>query len=379
MNWKVRYVDYPEQFFNMETEIMATLRHVLSRGDLILREQTERFEEDLARFCGARYAVGVSNCTDALHLAYRAAGIGPGDEVITVSHTFVATVEMIVHLGAEPLLVDIGDDHNIDGAKIEAAITPRTKAIVPVSLNGRCADLERISRIADKYGLAVIEDSAQALGASCDGRKAGTFGLAGCFSFYPAKLLGAYGDAGAVVTNDAQLAAKIRLLRNHGRAPSGEISCWAFNCRIDNIQAALLDLKLARLPQWLERRREIARIYDQHLRDVPGLMLPPGPDADTTRYDVFQNYEIETDGLAGLTKHLKASGIEHLRPWGGKGVHQFPALGLGRFHLPRTERLFQRAVMLPMYPELSDEDARYVADVVRQFHIARAERQRAAA
>ena len=371
MSWKVPYVNYPLQFRNMEAEIMGTVREVLAAGDLILREQTERFEENLARFCGTRYAVGVSNCTDALHLAYRAAGIGPGDEVITVSHTFVATVEMLVHIGARPVLVDIGDDHNIDPERIEAAITPRTKAIVPVSVNGRAAALDRITEIADKHGLAVIEDSAQALGAALAGRKAGSWGLAGCFSFYPAKLLGGYGDAGAVVTDDAQLAEQIRLLRNHGRRPDGQIACWAFNCRIDNLQAALLDLKLARLPSWLERRRQIARIYDESLSEVPGLHLPPGPDESADRYDVFQNYEIESDDLPGLLRHLKVQGIEHLRPWGGKGVHQFAALGLGGFQLPRTEQLFSRAVMLPMYPELTDDEVLYVAECVRDFHLLR--------
>lgn len=367
MNWKVRFVNYPLQFRNMETEIMETLRETLSRGDLILREQTEQFEQHLAEFCGTRYAVGTANCTDALHLAYRAAGIGPGDEVITVSHTFVATVEMIVDVGATPVLVDIGDDHNIDPDRIEAAITPRTKAIVPVSLNGRAAELERITEIAETHGLIVIEDSAQALGATYKGRPAGSWGQAGCFSFYPAKLLGGFGDAGAIVTDDETLAKRVRLLRNHGRGAGGDILCWAVNSRIDNIQAAVLDLKLPHLPAWLNRRREIAGLYHRELSDLPGLILPPAPDADEHHHDVFQNYELETDDLAGLSAHLMESGIEHLKPWGGKGVHQFPALGLGHFDLPRTEQLVSRALMLPMFPELTDEEVLYVAGCVRDF------------
>ncbi|MGA2502374.1 MAG: DegT/DnrJ/EryC1/StrS family aminotransferase [Tepidisphaeraceae bacterium] len=367
MDWKVKFINYPRHFASLEPEVMKTVYDVLSRGDLILRKQTEEFEQNLAAFCGTKHAVGMSNCTDALHLTYRAAGIGPGDEVITVSHTFVATVAGIVHAGATPVLVDIAGDHNMDPAKIEAAITAKTKAIVPVSLNGRACDLPRIKEIADKHGLLVLEDSAQALGATVRHRKAGGWGLAGCFSFYPAKLLGAFGDAGAVVTDDDDLAEKLRLLRNHGRTPAG-IAFWSFNCRIDNLHCALLDLKLKRLPAWIERRRTIARIYHERLGAVPQLRLPPCPESGTDRYDVFQNYEVEAENRDALLKQLNASGVEILLPWGGQAVHQFPALGLGHFRLPRTEAMMQRVILLPMYPELTDDEVAYVADVVTKFY-----------
>lgn len=366
-DWKVKFINYPLHFQSMEAEVMETVHSVLSAGDLILREQTEQFEAELAKFCGTKYAIGVSNCTDALHLCYVAAGIGPGDEVITVSHTFVATVAGIVHAGATPVLVDIGDDHNIDPDKIEAAITPRTKAIVPVSLNGRACDLPRIRQIAKKHGLLVIEDSAQALGGTIDGQSAGSWGLAGCFSFYPAKLLGAFGDAGAVITDDPDFAEQIRLLRNHGRTPEG-VARWSFNCRIDNLHAAILSLKLARLPAWLERRRELAAIYHEELADCPQLHLPPGPAEGENRWDVFQNYEVEAEDRDGLIVHLRESGVEILLPWGGQGVHQFEKLGLSHFDLPRTEKLFRRALLLPMYPELKDEEVRYVCEAVRSFY-----------
>lgn len=369
MDWKVKFINYPAHFQSMESEVMGIVHEVLRGGDLILRKQTEEFEANLAAFCGTKHAVGVSNCTDALHLCYRAAGIGPGDEVITVSHTFAATVAGIVHAGATPVLVDVGDDHNMDPDKIEAAITPRTKTIVPVSLNGRACDLPRIINIADRHGLLVIEDSAQALGTVIQGKKAGAWGLAGCFSFYPAKILGAFGDAGAVVTDDGRFAEKIRLLRNHGRTSDGQIAHWSFNCRIDNLQAALLDFKLKRLPQWLERRRAIAGIYQQELRSVAQLRLPPPPEDGADRYDIFQNYELESENRDGLLAHLRSSGVEIILPWGGSGVHQFPALGLGHFSLPRTEALFRKVIMLPMYPELTDDEARYVAGVVKQFHV----------
>ncbi|MEO1996866.1 MAG: DegT/DnrJ/EryC1/StrS family aminotransferase, partial [Planctomycetaceae bacterium] len=202
------------------------------------------------------------------------------------------------------------------------------------------------------------------------GKMAGSWGLAGCFSFYPAKLLGTFGDAGAIITDDAELADRLRLLRNHGRTPDGDIACWSYNCRIDNLHAAWLDLKLRKLPAQLERRREIARIYFAELQHLKQLRLPPGPDADPTRYDVFQNFEIEAHQVEKLIQHLTDQGVETLRPWGGRGVHQFPNLGLQHHQLPRTDRLFADSVLLPMYPELTDSEIRCVAAAVRTFYAA---------
>ncbi len=368
MDWKVRFIDYPTQFKKMESEIMSTIITVLSKGDLMLRQQLKDFEEHLAAFVGTKYAVGVSNCTDALHLTLRAAGVGPGDEVITVSHTFVATAAAIHHAGATPVLVDIGDDHNMNVDLVETAITPRTKAIIPVHLNGRVCNMEKLMAIAEKHKLLVIEDAAQALGASFKGTKAGAFGLAGCFSFYPAKLLGAFGDGGAVVTNSAKIAEKIRLLRNHGRTEDGDVAFWSFNCRLDNLQAAILDLKLKYLPQWITRRRQIAQLYHRRLSGIRQLLLPPPPVDNGPYFDIYQNYEIEAEDRDRLVEHLKESGIEVFVQWGGKGVHQFKALGLTHFKLPRTERMFQRTLMLPMHTELSDEQVEYVANIIRRFY-----------
>ena len=234
--------------------MMSTIKTVLSQGDLMLRQQLKDFESNLASFVGTEYAVGTSNCTDALHLSLRASGISPGDEVITVSHTFVATAAAIHHAGATPVLVDIGDDHNMNMDLVEAAITPRTKAIIPVHLNGRLCDMEKLMALAEKHGLVVIEDSAQALGATFNGKRGGSFGLAGCFSFYPAKMLGAFGDGGAMTTNSKEMADKVRSLRDHGRSTSGEVTGWSFNCRLDNLQAALLDIKLKHLSTWILHR-----------------------------------------------------------------------------------------------------------------------------
>ncbi len=347
---------------------MHTIKTVLSNGDLMLRQQLEDFEANLAAFVGTKYAVGMSNCTDALHLCLRAAGIGQGDEVITVSHTFVATVEAIHHAGATPVLVDIGDDHNINVDLVEGAVTPRTRAIIPIQLNGRVCDMEKLMAIAERYGLLVIEDSAQALGASCNGKKAGAVGLAGCFSFYPAKLLGAFGDGGAVVTNSKEMLEKLRLLRNHGRTDDGDVACWSFNCRLDNLQAALLDLKLKQLPAWIARRREIALGYHKRLSGVKQLRLPQPPTTNGTHFDVFQNYEIEAEDRDLLVTHLRKSGIEVMLSWGGRGVHQFKALNLSHYKLPRTEEMFKRVLMVPMHPELTDEQVEYVANAVINFY-----------
>ncbi len=365
--WKVRFVDYPAQFQKMGNEIMETLNIVLSRGDLILRQQLQEFEEHLADFVGTKYAVGVSNGTDALHLALRAVGVGPGDEVITVSHTFVATAAAIHHAGATPVLIDIDDDHNMNVDLVEAAITSHTRAIMPVHLNGRLCDMGRLMEIAEKHDLLVIEDAAQALGASFQGTKAGAFGLTGCFSFYPAKLLGCFGDGGAVVTNSKQIADGIKRLRHHGLTEEGEVSCWAFNCRLDNLQAALLDLKLKQLPKWIARRREIAQIYHNQLSEIGQLNLPPPP-ADGPFFDVYQNYEVEAVNRDRLVAHLKQSCVEVLVQFGGKAVHHFKALGLVHFRLPRTEWMSERALMLPMHPELGDDQVEYVTDVIAHFY-----------
>ncbi|MBI2820291.1 MAG: DegT/DnrJ/EryC1/StrS family aminotransferase [Acidobacteria bacterium] len=368
MAWKVPFVNYPLQFRKMESGIMETIRTVLSRGDVMLRQQLADFEQHLAAFVGTAYAVGTSNCTDALHLTLRAAGVGVGDEVITVSHTFVATAAAIHHTGATPVLIDIANDHNLDVELLEQAITPRTKAILPVHLNGRVCAMDRVMELAERHRLLVVEDAAQALGGSYRSVKGGNFGLAGCFSFYPAKLLGAYGDAGAVVTNSREIWEKVRSLRDHGRTATGDIAGWSFNCRMDNLHAALLDLKLKMLPAWIDRRREIASIYHVHLSDLPELLLPPPPTPGGPWFDVYQNYEVEAEQRDSLVDHLREKEVEIMIPWGGRGVHQFAALGLTHFRLPRTEQMFERALLLPMHTELENWQVEYVAETVRGFY-----------
>lgn len=366
---KVRFFDYPLQFKIYEKEYMKIIKNVLSRGAYILCEDVERFEHNLAKFVGTKYAVGVGNCTDALLLSMYAVGIGPGDEVITVSHTFVATVEVIKLLGARPVLIDIADDHCMNVDIVESAITSRTKAIVPVQLNGRiCTNMDKLVKIARQHNLILIEDSAQALGATYKGKGAGTFGLAGNFSFYPAKLLGTFGDAGAVVTNDKKFAEKVKMLRNHGRGEGTDINLWGLNCRIDNLHAAILDYKLTKLPAWIKRRREIARMYCEGLSSIKELKLPPTPIENNEHYDVFQNYELEAERRDELKLFLKEKGIESAIQWGGKAVHQFALPNLGHFKLPRTEELFRQALMLPLYSELQNEQIKYVIGSIKDFY-----------
>lgn len=369
MTMKIPFFDYPGQFTDHRDEYMRIFEDICSRGQFILGEEVERFEANLAAFTGAKHAIGVGNCTDGLLLALRAAGIGPGDEVISVSHTFVATIEVIIALGAKPVFVDIADDHNMDVEKVEAAITPETKAIVPVQLNGRvCTKMDRLVTIAEEHDLIIIEDSAQALGARYKDKCAGTFGLAGCFSFYPAKLLGTFGDAGAIITNDDNLASKLRMMRDHGRGEHGEVKLWGLNSRMDNLHAAILGSKLQRLDNAIERRREIAQRYYDGLKHMTQLRLPPPQSEDSPHFDVFQNYEIEAINCDGLMKYLLENWIRTSRPWGGKAIHQFAALGLSEFNLPRTESFFEKGLMLPMHPALDNDQVEYVINEVNRFY-----------
>jgi dTDP-4-amino-4,6-dideoxygalactose transaminase len=340
----------------------------LSKGDLLLRGQLKQFEEDIASFVGTKYAVGLNSGTDAMLLSLKAAGIGLGDEVITVAHTFVATIAVIVFCGAKPILVDVGEDMNMNLDQVEQKISARTKAIMPVHLNGRLCNMKKLTKIADENNLIVIEDAAQALGASFDGKKAGSFGLTGCFSLYPAKVLGAAGDGGFLTTNAEKMNENIRLLRDHGQdRKTGEIFFYGFNSRLDNIQAAILNVKLKYLPKWIQRRREIAKIYQDCLSDISEVKLPPPPTNIGPFYDVYQNYVIRTKNRDELVKFLEKNSVETIVSWRISN-HLHPALGLNRFKLPVTEQVSSEVVSLPMYPELSDEQVHYVIDVLHDFY-----------
>jgi len=367
LEYSVRFWEPGKAFRAIEDEVMGAMRDVLAAGDLVMRQQMLDFEQHLAEYVGVADAVGVASCTDGLRLILEAVGIGPGDEVITVSHTFLATMTSIHKVGATPVLVDVGEDHNLDVDLVEAAITKRTRAIMPVHLNGRLCRMDRLVELCDRHSLLLLEDTAQALGASYDGVRGGAWGLAGAFSFYPAKLLGAYGDAGAVVTKDRALGDRIRELRDHGRVSKTEFSGWGWNSRLDNLQAAVLDLKLQRhLPEWIRRRRQLAAMYDESLAGIAGIRLPPPP-GDGPHFDIYQNYVIEAERRDALQAHLAGRGIETLVSPGPIPNHKQP-VGLDHFVLPRTEALCARVLSLPLSNELEDEQLIEVADAVREFY-----------
>ena len=368
MKYKVPFVNYPLQYKNLKSGIDSAVRDVLERGDLILRSDVEDFEKSLASFLNVKYAVGLNSGTDAIIFALKAAGIGPKDEVITVSHTFVAPVASIIHCGAKPVLVDVKeDDFTIDTGKIEKVITPKTKAIIPVHLNGRTSDMGKLMPIAKKYHLAVIEDSAQALGAKFDGRMAGSFGLASAFSFYPAKILGGYGDGGALATNSGEVYKRAVLLRDHGQKTKTEVVCYGFTSRLDNLHAAILNVKFKHLPKWIRRRREIAKLYNEGLKDVSGVKLPPPPDADSRYYDAYQNYVIKAESRDELAEYLRNNSIEILIK-DPIALHRQKNLGLRGFNLPVSERLARQVISLPMYPELTDRQIEHTINQVRKFY-----------
>jgi dTDP-4-amino-4,6-dideoxygalactose transaminase len=365
VTYKVPFVDAKEHYRRYRHEFEPAILTTLANGDLIMRQQLRGFEEELAAFCGVKYAVGVNSGYHALHLSLLAAGIGPGDEVITVAHTFVATISAIVHCGATPVLVDVRDDYNMDTDALARAVTAKTRAIIPVHLNGRMADMAAVSKVASAHKLAVIEDAAQSLGATFDGRRAGSFGLTGCFSFYPFKILGCFGDGGAVTTDDPEVAKAVRRLRYNGEdRETGEYHFHGYTALLDNVQAAVLSVKLARLPQWITHRRAIAEAYREALAGIDGLRLPHYSDA---RYrDVFQNYVVRTPKRNELREHLKKDGIETLVHW-PKPVWEHAALRLPKPACPETEAICREVVSLPMSAETTMEQVAVVAASIRAF------------
>ncbi len=367
LNRDIPFFNYPYLFTSIENELVSIFRDVGRRGAFIDQEDLRDFEQHIAEYTGAKYAVGVANCTDGLQISLLAAGINPGDEVVFCSHTMVATAAAIHHAGAIPIPVECGTDHLIDPESAELAITARTKAIMPTQLNGRTCNMNAIQTIANEHELLIIEDAAQALGSRFKGKMAGTIGIAGAISFYPAKTLGCLGDGGVVLTNDDELYEKMVLLRDHGRNDHGEVVLWGLNSRLDNMQAAILDYKLSNYDQEIARRREIALQYQSQLGDLKELVLPPAPSSDPDHYDIFQNYEIEAERRDGLQAYLKENGVGTLIQWGGKAVHQFEHLGF-KVHLPQTEKMFTRCLMLPMNRSLLDEDVDYVCSKIRQYY-----------
>ena len=336
------------------------------RGEYNMQKDLSDFESNIEKYTGIKHAIGVANATDAMQLLLKAGGIGVGDEVIFCSHTMIATASAIAFTGATPIPVEAGTDHLIDPDSIIKAITSRTKAIMPTQLNGRVADMDKILGIAEEYKLQIYEDSAQALGAKYKGQCAGSFGLGGCISLYPAKTLGCFGDGGIVLTNDEDIYHKIKLMRDHGRGKDGNVSVWGFNSRLDNLQAAILNFFFQSYDITIDRRRNIADLYHKELNDISELSLPPATNSDNNYFDIYQNYEIEIEKRDKLKNYLADKGVGTLIQWGGKAVHEFTDLGFNQ-SLPFTEKIMRNSLMLPLNMTVTDDEIKYICKCVRNF------------
>jgi dTDP-4-amino-4,6-dideoxygalactose transaminase len=364
----VPFFNYPFLFKSREDDFIKIFKEVGSRGAFILQKDLLEFESNLSKFAGTKYGLGIANGTDAIWLALIAAGIEKGDEVIFASHTYIATAAAIHFVGATPVPADCRKDHMIDPESVKTLITKKTKAILPTQLNGRCCDMDALLEIAAESNLIILEDAAQGLGAQFKNKGIGTFDKGATISFYPAKNLGSFGDGGGFVTNDKEMYDQVVLLRDHGRNDEGIFVRWGFNSRLDNLQAAILNYKISYYKEEIQRRREIASFYQDHLGDIKELLLPPSPDADPDYFDVYQNYEIEAERRDALKTHLKENGIGTLIQWNGQPVHSITSLGFSGTGLPYTEAMFRRCLMIPMNTSLQDDDLEYVCEIIRKFY-----------
>jgi len=362
----VPYLDMKTQYEQLRGEIEPKVAEVMASGAFILGEELRLFEEEFAAYCNAKYAVGIASGTDALFLALLALDVGPGDEVITTSNTFIATALAISFTGAKCVFVDTEEDTcNLDPAKIEAAITDKTKVIMPVHLYGQPADMDPILDIAKRHGLKVVEDSCQAHGAEYKGKRCGGIGDIGCFSFYPSKNLGAFGDGGIAVTNDEGLFEKLKLLRDYGRKSKYEHIMKGRNSRLDNLQAAILRIKLRHLDGWNDARIKNAEYYNELFSGVGDAVITPTK-KDYARH-IYHLYVIRTKKRAELIEAMKSEGIQILVHY-PEPIHlqeAYKDLGGKKGDLPVSEKLCDEAMSLPMYPEMSREQVEYVAEKLR--------------
>lgn len=362
---QVPYVNFPAQFDEEKDEIRKTFEAVFTRGEFVGGSEIDALEGELASFVGVRHAVALNSGTDALILGLKALGIGPGDEVITPPNSFVASTAVIVAVGATPVFADVLPDQNIDPKAVAAAITPRTKAIMPVHLTGRVADMGPLMELADRHGLAVIEDAAQAIGSRYEGRNSGTFGNFAAFSAHPLKNLNASGDSGFLATNDTAIADKVRLLRNHGLADRNTVTVWGTVSRMDVLQAALLRIRLRRLGDVIERRRENAENYKRLLSDIP-VFFPP---CKNHEFNTFHLFVIQAERRDALQAHLAKRGIGTAIHY-PVPIHLQPAaesLGYKRGDFPVTEKQSEQILSLPIHQFMALEDQAYVAGEINTF------------
>jgi len=362
---RIPLVDLKIQYQDIKEEVLAEISQALDGMQLFLGKNVQTVETEFAAYCGTQHAIGVGSGTDALHIAIRACGIGPGDEVITVSNTFIATVEAIILAGARPVFVDIDPvTQNMDPALVEKAITPRTKAILPVHLFGQTADMDPILALAHKHKLKVIEDACQAHGAEYKGKRAGSLGDVGCFSFYFTKNLGAYGESGIITTSDPEIAKRCRMIRDHGQSAKYYHSMMGINGRLDEIQAAVLKVKMPHLDSWIEKRRNLAQLYNSGL---PSSIIKP-KEMPWAKH-VYYVYVIRTQKRDELKNWLESkeisTGIHYPVP-----IHQqdaWLAAGGIKVSLPVTERITSEILSLPMYPELKNIEIDYICGCIREF------------
>lgn len=364
---KIPQADLKAQYLTIKEEIHSAILNVIENTQFVRGPATEQFEKTFADYCETQYAIGCANGTDALMLALRALGIGAGDEVITSPFTFTATAEAIHWVGAKPVFVDIdAKNYTIDVSKISAAITKKTKAIMPVHLYGHPADMDKIMTIANKHNLKVIEDAAQAHGALYKEKKVGSIGHVACFSFYPGKNLGAYGDAGGIVTNDTKIAETIRRLGDHGSSKKYQNDMMGFNSRLDGIQGAVLNVKMRYIEQWTERRREITKFYNDAFNGSSEIQTPR---ESKWAQHVYHLYVVQVENRDKAKQRLNEAGIgaaiHYPRPLSLQKAYDFMSLGKGSF--PAAERAGERVMSLPNYPEMTDEMLRFVVEKVKDL------------
>lgn len=361
-------VDLKAQFQGIKPEVMPAIESVLDGMNLFLGENVYHLERDFAEMCHAKYGVGVGSGTEALFLALTACGIGVGDEVITVPNTFFATVEAIVLTGARPVFVDIDPGtYTMDPSQIEDVVGPRTKAVIPVHLYGQPADMGPIKRVASKYGLKIIEDACQAHGATYDDRRTGSLGDVAAFSFYYSKNLGAYGEGGIITTKNRAIATHMQMLRNHGSSQRYYHTYYGTNSRLDEIQAAILRVKLPYLEQWSTRRRALALEYSQRLKDIPEVQTPVEREGSSHVYHLYVIQVPDRDDLqAWLKRHGVQTGIHYPVP-----IHLQPAcahMGYSEGSFPVAEAAADRILSLPIYPELAIEDVAYICQTIKDYY-----------
>lgn len=364
-NKMIPILDLSQQYAELKTDLEREVLKVLSSGQYILGENVKKFEKSFAQYNGVSHALGVASGTDALHLALRALDIGAGDEVITVAFTFIATVEAISYVGATPVFVDINPDtFNFDPKELEKKITPKTKAIIPVHLYGQPVDMSPILEIAKKYNLYIVEDCAQAIGAEYKGKKVGSLGDIGCFSFFPTKNLGTFGDGGAVTTNSDYLAERLNSLRNHGSKVRYYHDEIGLNSRLDEIHAAILNVKFPHIDKWNKKRREAAYYYNELLKDVDGIETPK---EHKDAYCVYHQYTIQAPVRDQLVESLRNKGIGAMIYY-PVPIHMqaaFKNLSYGENALPVTENLTTKVLSLPMFPEITREQQQQVVEAIK--------------